>query len=340
MSDPHTPPELELGLYGRREKRRRVTATEWIAGALSIGWLVAMAVFFQVTNDPAAPPLDSLRFVMTLLAVFLPVALIWVAAVAARSSRIMREESRRLQAAVDAMRQSYVQAQQTQSAGMKPSVERKLEEIAAAQRKTEAAVATFTSIRPETDPRRAESAAIPQGAPASEEQAALPLGTPAEAIPAPVNVADFIRALNFPENAEDSEGFRALRRALRDRNTAQLVQASQDVLTMLSQDGVYMDDLAPDRAKPEIWRRFAQGERGRTIADLGGVRDRSSLALAAGRMRQDPIFRDSVHHFLRRFDTTLSAFERTATDEELAALSDTRTARAFMLLGRVTGTFS
>jgi len=340
MPDTQNQPEQELGLYQRREKRQRVTATEWIAGVLSVGWLVAMGTFFLATNDPGTPPLDSLRFVMTILAVFLPVALIWVAAVAARSSRIMREESRRLQAAVDAMRQTYVQTQQVQTAGLKPSVERKLEEIAAAQRKTERAVATFHSIRPEADLQRADSAAIPQGAAAPEEQGALALGTPAEAMATPVNVGDFIRALNFPENAEDAEGFRALRRALRDRSTAQLVQASQDVLTMLSQDGIYMDDLAPDRAKPEVWRRFAQGERGRTIAPLGGIRDRSSLALAAGRMRQDPVFRDSVHHFLRRFDTTLSAFEQTATDEDLAALSDTRTARAFMLLGRVAGTFS
>ena len=32
-------------------------------------------------------------------------------------------------------------------------------------------------------------------------------------------------------------------RTARDRNASQLVQASQDVLTLLSQDGIYMDDL-------------------------------------------------------------------------------------------------
>ncbi len=154
------------------------------------------------------------------------------------------------------------------------------------------------------------------------------------------DVSDFVRALNFPENAEDKEGFRALRRALKDRQTAQLVQASQDVLTMLSQEGIYMDDLAPDRARPEIWRRFAEGQRGRSIATLGGIRDRSSLALSAARMRQDPVFRDAAHHFLRKFDQTFSAFEQTATDESIARLAETRTARAFMLLGRVAGVFT
>ena len=137
----------------------------------------------------------------------------------------------------------------------------------------------------------------------------------------------------------DKEGFAALRRALKNRSTAQLIQASQDVLTLLSQDGIYMDDLRPDMARPEVWRRFAAGERGRAVAVLGGVRDRSSLALAAARMKQDTIFRDAAHHFLRLFDRMFTQFADTATDSEISELSDTRTARAFMLLGRVAGTF-
>ena len=111
------------------------------------------------------------------------------------------------------------------------------------------------------------------------------------------------------------------------------------MLTLLSQDGIYMDDLTPDRARPELWRKFAAGERGPAISGLGGIRDRSSLALSAARMRQDTIFRDSSHHFLRAFDRTLQQMAEGLTDQELASLSDTRTARAFMLLGRVSGIF-
>jgi hypothetical protein len=97
--------------------------------------------------------------------------------------------------------------------------------------------------------------------------------------------------------------------------------------------------MRPDMARPEIWRRFAGGERGRAIAALGGIRDRSSLALTAGRMKQDPIFRDAAHHFLRRFDKLFAEFEKEASDAEISDLSNTRTARAFMLLGRVAGIF-
>lgn len=56
-------------------------------------------------------------------------------------------------------------------------------------------------------------------------------------------------------------------------------------------------------------------------------------------MKQDTIFRDAAHHFLRRFDKMFTQFAETASDSEISELSETRTARAFMLLGRVAGTF-
>ena len=52
-------------------------------------------------------------------------------------------------------------------------------------------------------------------------------------------------------------------------------------------------------------------------------------------MKQDPIFRDAAHHFLRRFDHIIADFEPEVSDAELTTLGETRTARAFMLVGRV-----
>ncbi len=320
------------------------TSTEVIATVLSALWLLAVTLFFVFASggkDGSGPRIDTTRFVLTLFAIFMPVALIWIGAMTSRATQIMKEESERLQAAVNAMRHTYIQQQQSGVIGVKPMVEQKLDEIAAAQRKTDATLAIFTSSRPDSSKTDGpEKAALGgQDDAQAKEQATLALGTPAEELAPPLSVSDFIRALHFPETPNDKEGFRALRRAMQDRNTSQLVQAAQDVLTLLSQDGIYMDDLRPDRARPEIWRRFAVGERGKQMAMLGGIRDRSSLALAAGRMRQDTIFRDCVHHFLRKFDHTFSGFEKTASDQEIIELTDTRTARAFMLLGRATGTF-
>lgn len=321
-----------------------LTPGELLAVILGAVWVVATGLFFllQPRGTPAGD-VDALRFVFTLMAVFLPVAMIWVAAAASRSSRIMREESARLQAAIDALRKTYVEDRQGRGAsGADAAMERKLNEIAQATKKTEAVLSSFRTARSPLPPAGAAEApaASPKGAPpGAEDQPALAFGTSAEDMAPPLPNADLIRALNFPDDDQDQAGFDALRRALKDRQARQLIQASQDVLTLLSQDGIYMDDLRPDLARPEIWRRFAKGERGPSISGLGGVRDRSSLTLAAGRMREDTIFRDAAHHFLRRFDQMMANVEPRATDEEIVALSDTRTGRAFMLLGRVTGTF-
>ncbi len=326
-----------LGLYDR-PRRDQVTAVEIIAVALSLLWLAGAVAFFVFAPKGAAQNIDGLRFIMTLLAVFMPVAMIWVAATAARSSRVMREESQRLQTAIDAVRQAQIAQQQRGAVPQEASVSQKLDEIAEAAKKTETTLATFHTtrhqrIRPNVQPVETTQT------PADIDQGSLALGTPAEELSPPLPTDDFILALNFPETADDEIGFAALRRALRDRNAAKLIQAAQDVLTLLSQEGIYMDDLRPDMARPEVWRDFAQGARGRSVASLGGVRDRTSLALTAARMKKDPIFRDAAHHFLRRFDQMFVEFEPVATDAEISSLGETRTARAFMLLGRVAGTF-
>jgi hypothetical protein len=306
---------------------------------LSLVWVILILTYVLVT--PPGSDTQTLGLVMTLLMVFLPIALIWAVVITLRSIRELRAEAGRLQATVDAMRSSYVQAQ-AQGGGMKPSVEKKIDEIAASTREAHTVLATFTSRRdaalsvPSADRK---AALAPARAEPAVEEPTLALGTPAEDFRPPLSVADFIRALQFPETPEDKAGFRALRLALEDRSTSKLIRAAQDVLTLLSQDGIYMDDLQPDLCHPEVWRRFAAGERGRSIAAVGGIRDRASLALTAGRMKSDPVFRDAAHHFLRAFDKTFAAFEPNASDAELADLADTRTARAFMLFGRVTGTF-
>ena len=341
MADDKHPTSLDLGIYSQERVTPRITTVEVMALILSALWLAGVAWFFYGTDLSAFAGLGGtpLEVTMLMMAIFMPIALIWVAASAAKTAKIMREEAARLQSAIDAMRAAYVAQQQQHAVEMKPALIAKLTEIVEAQHKTEPAQPTFTSLRKPVEPAE-DRAAVAHPAPQPETpQPSLSFGTPAEALADPISIADFVKALNFPENEHDKEGFRTLRRALQDPSTKKLIRASQDVLTLLSQDGIYMDDLRPDRAKPELWRRFARGDRGKAVAALGGIRDRSSLALSAGRMKQDPVFRDAVHHFLRQFDRTLVDFEQNATDEEIAQMSETRTARAFMLLGRVTGTF-
>ncbi len=335
MIEPRDTP-LDLGVFARAEPQDRPLA-EVAAGALAGVWVVGAGAYLWYGGDigTGIPGL-----MLSVLVVLLPLGLLWLTLVTARSVRTLREEAARLQVTVDAMRHAYMLAQQT---GAVRPIEKRLEEIAASQRQTEAQLATFVSRRDTelTVPSADRKAALvaPRRPALGEEEPKLALGTPAEDLRPPLPVPDFVRALNFPDSADDREGFRALRLALEDRTAAKLVRAAQDVLTLMAQDGIYMDDLKPDRARPEVWRRFAEGARGRAVAGLGGIRDRASLALTAGRMRDDPVFRDAGHHFLRAFDRCMAAFAPNATDAELAELAETRTARAFMLIGRATGTF-
>ncbi|MGQ0610862.1 MAG: hypothetical protein ACT4N9_07145 [Paracoccaceae bacterium] len=331
-------PQFDPGPFGKTGGRPEILPIDVLAGVLSAVWLVATFAYFW----RGAAQENAAGLVLTVLVVLLPLVLIWAAAITLRAVRTLRAEARRLQASVDAMRQALAASQQAAATSRPTTAERRPDDSPPPARLGEAAQAGFASRRDAaaTQPSANRKAALvsPQPDP-SAEQIILPLGTPAEDLHRPLTAPEFVRALQFPESPDDKEGFRALRLALEDRELAKLIRAAQDVLTLLSQEGIYMDDLTPDRAHPDLWRRFAGGERGRAIAGLGGIRDRSSLTLTAARMREDAIFRDAAHHFLRSFDRSVAAFEKTASDADLADLSETRTARAFMVLGRVSGIF-
>lgn len=319
-----TPPD-DAGAPGR-------ATIEWLAVAATLLWLAGAGAMLWTAPEGAGPLGRTLMAVATIL----PILLIWLAVLTARSARALRAEAARLQALVDTMRAaSLAQAQGGVREG--PNLERRLQELMAAQRRTEAALAQLTGAAPERTPALSGPA---EPAPATPEpQPALALGSGDTPAHQPVSMEDFLRALNFPDSPEDKPGFRALRLALADARAARLIRAAQDVLTLLSEDGIYMDDLVPDPPRPDLWRRFARGERGPAVAAMGGVRDRASLALASGRMREDAVFRDAAHHFLRHFDRMLETFETSANDAQIARLAETRSARAFLLLGRVTGSF-
>ncbi|MDA8585287.1 hypothetical protein N9L47_03355 [Rhodobacteraceae bacterium] len=339
MSDNQPEPPVDLGIYSRVNATEGLDPADKVAAFVSLIWIVLCTLFVSVVGLGDSTVLGPLRFLIFFLAVAVPVALIWIAAIALKSSAVIRDESNRLQASMDAMRQIYVSQAQMAATTMGPNVERKIDEIVQAQKRAETSLANM-STPPQQSAARVQAhgqSAVAVAQP--EHQRTLALATPDGQASQTVSIPDFVSAMNFPETAEDRAGFAALRRALADHRVSGLIRASQDILTLLSQDGIYMDDLTPDRSRTEVWRKFAAGERGYVIAGLGGIRDRSSLALSSTRMRQDSIFRDASHHFLRAFDKTFSTMAENLTDQEIAAMAETRTARAFMLLGRVAGMF-
>jgi hypothetical protein len=152
-------------------------------------------------------------------------------------------------------------------------------------------------------------------------------------------IDDIIRAANFPDSVDDFAAVNAIRQALKNRNMAQLLQAAEDMLNLLAQDGIYVDDLHVAHSAPAQWRAFAQGKRGPVVSSVGAIHDEDVIERTKARARRDQIFRDTALHFQRRFDTVLGDFVQQASDADIQALAATRSGRAFMLMARVSGTF-
>lgn len=300
-----------------------------VARALALLLWIASGLGFAALADFEA--MDPLTLAALALACFMPAVVITLGLLVAAATWSLSHETRHLQGSIDELRQSLLQ-RDTGTAPPAAETTTALSDLKAAQAEAETELAMFFSQRRRPD-ATAPAPVLPEQPAMFSEGESRTLG----ALPA---TDELIRALNFPENEHDVAGFAAMRVALADPRLSPLIRAAQDVLTRLAQEGIYMDDLRPDRARPEFWRAFAHGTRGALIAPLGGIRDRSCLAITSGRMRSDPEFRAAVHLFLREFDRVFAQMEAQADDSQITSFADTRTARAFMLLGRVSGVFS
>lgn len=206
-----------------------------------------------------------------------------------------------------------------------------VDRIAAPQPKRSRDKAPPPEPEPEADAELA--LAPPEVVPPAETAAE----TPAETVASRPDWATVVRALDFPRDADDREGFRALEAALSHHGLAQVLQSAEDVLNLLSQEGVFVDDLAMRPVDVAAWRRFVAGVRGPEIAGVGGIDDARALEVARELMRGDSIFRDSALFFQRRFDRVLAEYGREASDARIEELAATRSGRAFMLLLRLSG---
>lgn len=164
-------------------------------------------------------------------------------------------------------------------------------------------------------------------------------GGEANAPDGPVEWDHLIRALNFPHDASDEAGFAAIRRYLSHRLISQVLQAAEDVLSMLAQEGIYMDDLSANEANPDLWRAFAGGSRGSELEEMAAIEDQAAFTLTRGRMRNDQIFKDASLHFVRLFDRLLDSYIDDATDRDIRLLAQTRTGLAFTMLATINGAF-
>jgi len=339
----------DSGLNFPQDAADRIGRVQKIGGGAALGWSILCAIFFVLIGRSDGETSGMLAAILVVMALVLPLALILVATALAVQSARSDGRALALRHAISAGRRQALP--EAPSVDLSP-IEAQLAELSSRIEDVE----IWLSDRAKAIDTMAQQAAAPSPPPVPSQDAAvtvpgpmpdeldpdapdLGLSPPPEPGSGPLSLDTLIRALEFPSDANDQAGFDAMRAALQDHRAAQLVTAAQDVLTLLSQDGLYMDDMPPDRARVELWRAFADGLRGGEVAPLGGIRDEEALAICISRMRSDTIYRDAMHHFLRLFDHRFAEIAPEASDAQIAALTDTRSARAFMLLGRATGIF-
>lgn len=312
-----------------------------IASILSIIWIILLAGYgagyFGLLGD-IAEPRDAafLEIIFFLIVLVLPLAFVWLGSALIRRSFQIQDEARRLEGELRDLRSGG--ATQSQNGVSQPRikdnrVETLQERVTDLTKQIKQMETTITSVR------QMQAAMQTQASSASQQSEQATNSDVPEPTDKSMDWSDLLRALDFPRDEKDAEGFRALRLAKRDEGTGQLLRAAEDILNLLAQEGIYMDDLRPVVAPAYDWRSFAQGTRGLDVEAVGGINAPEAMERIKAREENDQIFRDTSLYFLRRFDILLKSFAEGASDAQIQLLADTRTGRAFMLLGRAAGMF-
>jgi len=301
-----------------------------MGGALLIAaaWLAVMGGVAMVLTGGSLAAAEIARAAAPALAVTTPFGIValalWQRTGRLREAEALSRRLRALEAALDdrvaseqgptldheALGRALSNAAREALDDERGALARRMAELAETQRRLDEALNAPAAPEPlqSVEIDRSEPSTVPASPPRApvedERQPDLPLAEGAVEAGAP-DWDVIAAALDFPKHAGDADGFAALDAARRDRGAAELLRASEDALTLLAQHGLYMEDLSVRHAPAAVWRRFADGERGRAAASAAGVDDVEAIEKVRGLMKSDPVFRDTGMHLMRRYDACL-----------------------------------
>ena len=148
-----------------------------------------------------------------------------------------------------------------------------------------------------------------------------------------------LKALNFPNDENDLDGFKALNLARENNTILQLLQVSEDFLNLLAQDGIYLDDLKIDPPSVAAWVNFINNKQNEHCKKLSCSGIDEHLKTLKIRLKSDVVFRDTALMLMRRFDKLLQDRLETAEDHQIFKIADTRSGKAFLIVGKISDAF-
>ena len=148
-----------------------------------------------------------------------------------------------------------------------------------------------------------------------------------------------LKALNFPKDKNDLEGFSALKLAHMDNTVSDLLQVSEDFLNLIAQDGIYLDDVKIDPPPVQAWLNFIGTDRNHNNRKLNCIGIDQQIKKLNSRIKSDAIFRDTSLTLMRRFDLLLRDRLETANDSQIFKIAETRSGKAFLIVGKLSDSF-
>lgn len=148
-----------------------------------------------------------------------------------------------------------------------------------------------------------------------------------------LRIRTLVRALNFAEDADDVEGFKAVETATRNSTAKLVLDASMTVLNSLARHDIIMDDLRPSIEKPNAWRKYSEPGVEKDITALGSIGKLDYLKLVSGLYGEEKEFRSQADRLTNAIESHIGGFVSLAADHEILAFADSRTLRAFLLVG-------
>lgn len=289
-----------------------------LALILCVAWAgFAAFILFVPAGGRAIPEPD---IIINAFVVVGPVILIWLLAALYRLSRNTKEDIWALHAEIGALRADP--APGTYADGYSETPSQDIHGDAWEQDEPEQTRDPMPEAPDSGTDADEDDVADP--AAAQEAEAALPLST-------------VIRALSFANDDDDTEGFEAVDRAMNDERIAGILDASQRVLHRLAEIDIFMDNLTPGIAAPEVWRMHAASAGDSEVSALGGIAETHVFDQVARLLEQDPEFREQASLMVRHINEQMHHIIGTADDEQILQFARSRTMLAFILLRNVFG---